>query len=287
MGKILKTLMFDNQISVSLLDTTDVVNKAIEFHGLSPVAAAALGRTLTVTAFMASGLKNPRDSVTVTVSGNGAGGHIVALADSDLSVRGYVDNPAVDIPLKPDGKLDVASFVGKGRITVVKNMGLKEPYVGTCNIVGGEIAEDFAAYYTYSEQQPTGIALGVKIGTDYTCVGAGGLILQPLPDASDDSITKAEELLSGFSSISSLIEKDGIDGIVEKYFKNVEFSEYETTYRCNCSKDRIDRVLLTLGKKELYDIIESEGKVEVSCHFCPKKYVYDIKDVDKLLSENE
>ncbi len=282
MGKILKTLMFNDEISVALLDTTDIVNTAIDYHKLSPVCAAALGRTMTVACFMASGLKNEDDSLTLTVSGDGVGGHIVVCAESDLTVRGYIDNPQVDLPLKPNGKLDVASCVGKGRITVVKNMGLKEPYTGSCHIVSGEIAEDFAAYYTYSEQQPTGIALGVKIGTDLKCVASGGLVLQPMPGASEESIQKAEELLLHFSEISTLIEKNGFDGVVNEFFGGIKFNEYQTSYKCTCSKERIDRVLLTLGKAELDDTIEKEGKVEVSCHFCPKVYVYGKEEIDEL-----
>ncbi len=285
MGKIYKALMFDNEISVCLIDTTDVVNTAISYHKTSPVASAALGRTLTVTAFMASGLKIEDDSVTVTISGDGVGGHIVACANSDLTCRGYVDNPQVELPLKPNGKLDVASFVGSGRITVIKNMGLKKPYTGSAKIVSGEIAEDFASYYTYSEQQPTGIALGVKIGTDHSCIGAGGLILQPMPGASDDNITKAEELLNKFTNISTLIEKMGIEGVKKEYFDTVKFDERVVSYKCSCSKERIDKVLITLGKDELYDTIEKEGKVEVTCHFCPKVYTYYKKDIDELFEK--
>lgn len=287
MGKIYKTLMFDEEISVSLLDTTDIVNTAIEHFNLSPVATATLGRALTVVAFMSSNLKNENDSVTVTISGDGAGGHVVVCADSKMNVRGYIDNPAVDLPLKPNGKLDVGACVGKGRITVVKNLGLKKPYTGSCHIVSGEIAEDFCAYYTYSEQQPTAIALGVKVGKDHKCIGSGGLVLQPMPGAKEENIVKAEELLSHFNEISTLIETIGMDGIKEKYFSGVKFNEYDTAYKCNCSRDRIDRMLITLGEKELYETIEQEGKIEVTCHFCSKRYVYKREDVDKLLNKNE
>ncbi len=286
MGKIYKSLMFENEISVSLLDTTDVVNKAIEFHNLCPVAAASLGRTLTLASFMTTSLKNEGDSLTVTISGNGVGGHVVVCGESDNSVRGYVDNPQVELPLKPNGKLDVSGFVGnEGRITVVKNLGLKKPYVGTSNIVTGEIAEDFASYYTFSEQQPTGIALGVKIGKNLKCIGAGGLILQPLPNAKEENLVKAEQLLANFTNISTLIEEMGVEQIKNKFFKGVVFNEYSTVYKCSCSKERIDKVLITLGEVELYETVEKEGKVEVNCHFCPEKYVYYKKDIDILLGK--
>ena len=288
MGRLLKTLVFDEEISLSLLDTTDIVNEAIKIHNLSPLAAAALGRTMTAVAFMASNLKNDTDNLSVTIHGDdGVGGSIVVCADSALNIRGYIDNPAADLPLNAAGKLDVAGCVGhKGRISVVKNLGLKEPYTGSCHIVSGEIAEDFAAYYTFSEQQPTGMALGVKIGKDLSCVGAGGIIMQPMPGAKEENIAKAESLLSEFSAISTLIETIGLDGIVEKYFDGVKFDEYAPVYHCNCSKDYVDRVLITLGEKELYDTVEKQGKIEVVCHFCPKKYTYLREDVDTLLGKN-
>lgn len=288
MGRLLKTLIFDDEISLSLLDTTDVVNEAIKIHKLSPLAAAALGRTMTAVAFMASNLKNASDNLSVTIVGDGVGGSIVVCADSALHVRGYIDNPQADLPLNDKGKLDVAGCVGrKGRISVVKNLGLKEPYTGSAHIVSGEIAEDFAAYYTYSEQQPTGMALGVKIGKDLSCVGAGGIIMQPMPGAKEENIDKAEELLSQFSSISTLIETEGLDGVVNRFFDGVAFDEYAPVYKCNCNKDYVDRVLLTLGEKELYDTVEKEGKIEVVCHFCPEKYVYFKEDVDALLGKND
>ena len=288
MGTILKTLMFDQEISVSLLDTTDIVNTAIEYHHLSPLSAAALGRTMAAVAFMASNLKNQSDNLSVTINGDGVGGSIVVCADSALHIRGYIDQPNTELPLNDKGKLDVAGCVGhRGRISVVKNLGLKEPYTGSCNIISGEIAEDFAAYYTYSEQQPTGMALGVKVGVDGKCVGAGGIVLQPMPGASDENITKAETLLSNFNNISSLIETLGLDGIVERFFEGVTFERLTPVYRCNCSKDYVDRILITLGEKELYETVEKEGKIEVVCHFCPKKYTYLKKDVDILLGKND
>ncbi len=287
MGKIYKSLIYDNEISVALLDTTDVVNTAIKYHNLSPVTAASLGRTLTIVSFMTTSLKNDGNTVTVTINGNGLGGHIVACGESDNSVRGYIDNPQLDIPYKPNGKLDVSACVGnEGRITIVKNLGLKEPYVGTSKIVSGEIVEDFVSYYAYSEQQPTAMAVGVKIGVDYSCVGAGGLILQPMPNAKEENIVKAEKLIEEFSQISSLIEEIGVKGIIEKYFNGVEFNVYDTEYKCTCSRERIDKILITLGENELYETIEKEGKIEVDCHFCPEKYVYLKKDIDCLLRKN-
>lgn len=283
MDRTIKALILNGEISVTLMDTTEMVNRAIEIHGLSPLAAAALGRTMTAATFMATNLKNKDDTLSITITGDGPLGSIVVCGNHDLMMRGYVDNPKVDLPLKSNGKLDVGGAVGKGRITVVKNLGLKEPYTGSSKLVSGEIAEDFAAYFTYSEQQPTGMALGVKIGKDLKCVGAGGLVIQPMPGASDESIDLAEKLLSNFGSISSMIEEYGLDGIIDRYFDGVFFFEYEPKYQCTCSKDYVDRILITLGEKELYDTVEKEGKIEVVCHFCPNKYTYYKEDVDKLL----
>lgn len=285
MGKIYKTLIYDGQISLSVLDTTDVVNKAIELHGLTPLCAAGLGRALTVASFMATSLKDGNEKLSVTIDGNGVGGKIVVCADGNLNVRGSIVNPHADLPLKPNGKLDVGGLVGnEGTITVVKNLGLKEPYVGKCKLVSGEIGEDFAAYYAYSEQQPTAIAVGVLVKND-KCIGAGGVILQPLPDCAEENIGKAEKLIAEFSDVSRKINEIGIDGIVKKYFDEYEFTKYETQYKCGCSREYVDKVLIALGKKELSDIIEKDGKIEVCCEFCDKKYVYGQKDVEELFGE--
>ena len=286
MDRLFKGLAFDGDISVSVLETTDMVNTAIDYFHLSPVCAAALGRAMTATTFMASGLKNDDDRLSVTISGDGPGGTIVVCGDKNLNMRGYIDNPQVDIPLNAANKLDVRGCVGtKGRITVVKSMGLKEPYTGTCHIISGEIAEDFAAYYTYSEQIPTAMALGVKIGKDLKCVGAGGVIFQVMPGAKDSSVAAAEELIGKFSAVSGMIEEIKAEGIIDKFFKTVDFTEYSTQYKCNCSKEYVDKMLLTLGAKELYDTIDKMGKVEVDCHFCPEKYVYLKEDIDELLKD--
>ena len=285
MGKIYKTLIFDGQISLSVLDTTDVVNEAIRLHKLTPVCAAALGRTLTVTAFMASQLKGEDERLSVTINGNGAGGKIIAAADSELNVRGAIDNPTVDLPLKANGKLDVGGVVGNsGYITVVKNLGLKEPYVGRSELVSGEIGEDFAAYYAYSEQQPTAIAVGVLIKNE-RCIGAGGVIIQPLPDCTEENLVKAENLVNKFSDVSKQISETGVEGIIEKYFQGYDFNAFDVRYKCNCSDEYVRKVLITLGEKELYDAIEKDGKIEVCCQFCDKKYVYYKKDVDEFLGK--
>ncbi len=288
MDKILKTLIFDGEISVSVISSTDMVNESINIHKLSPVCAAALGRTMTVCTFMASNLKNDGDRLYVTIKGDGAGGSITVCGNKDLDMRGSIDNPQVDLPLKPNGKLDVGGCVGtKGRITVVRSMGLKEPYSGSSGLVTGEIAEDFTAYYAISEQQPTAIALGVKIGKDLKCIGAGGVVLQAMPGASVENLEKAEKIIHGLDNISTLISELGANGVMEKYFGTTKFDTYYPKYNCLCSRDSIERVLISLGKEELHEIIKERGKVEVGCQFCNKVYTFNEDDVNNLFIESE
>lgn len=283
MDKFYKGMFFNNQLSVSVLQTTDMVNKAIEIHNLSPVCAAALGRTLTVCTFMSQGLKNKADKLSVTINGDGLGGKITVCGNGELQMRGYIDNPQVDLPLKTNGKLDVGGVVGKnGRITVIKSMGLKDPYSGSCQLVSGEIAEDFTAYYVFSEQQPTAIALGVKIGTDGKCVGAGGVIIQAFPGASDEALIKGEEIVNSLSKLSTIIEEFGAEHILKEYFGGVEWSEYEPKYQCLCSREYLEKILISLGKEELSDIIEKDGKISVECEFCRTKYQFFKEDVENF-----
>lgn len=286
MDVLYKGVAFDGKISVTVIEATEMVNKAIEIHGLSPLAAAALGRSLVAATFMSSTLKSAEDRLSVTLSGDGVGGQIVVAGDAALNMRGYIDNPTCYLPLNAKGKLDVAGCVGKGRLTVVKSMGLKEPYTGSCAIESGEIAEDFARYYAYSEQQPTAMALGVKVGRGNKCIGAGGVIFQAMPDADDDSLKKAEDLALSLTDVSTVMETVGADKFVENTFTDYVYEKFSPKYNCLCSKDYIDGVLLTLGYDELCDTCEKEGKVEVACHFCNKKYVYNKTDIDKLFQKN-
>ena len=283
MDVLYKGVAFDNNISVTVIEATDMINEAIKIHNLSPLAAAALGRTMIASTFMASTIKSEGDRLSVTVSGNGVGGHIVVAGDALLNMRGYIDNPQCYLPLNAKGKLDVAGCVGKGRITVLKSMGLKEPYTGSAEIVSGELAEDFAAYYTYSEQQPTGMALGVKIGVDYKCIGAGGVIFQTLPNATEESIEKAERIILSLGDISTIMQNEGAESFVKRVFNDYSYEVYYPKYNCVCTKEYIDSMLITLGADELYATLKKEGKIEVNCHFCNSKYVYTEEDVVKLI----
>ncbi len=283
MDRLLKALVCNGELSVSVLETTDMVNQAIKIHNLSPVCAAALGRTLTVSTFMSSNLKNKGDKLYVTVKGNGPIGKITVCGNGNLDMRGTVDNPNVDVPLKPNGKLDVSGAVGtKGRLTIVKSMGLKKPYSGSSELVSGEIAEDFTSYYALSEQQPTAMALGVLIGKDGTCIGAGGVILQLMPGASEETIKYAEEKIKEFSNISNLIKEMGGIKILEDMFDPFFYTEATPKYHCLCDKDYVKSILVSLGKTELLEIIKKEGKVSVNCEFCRTEYVFTEQDVLEL-----
>ncbi|MCQ2399176.1 MAG: Hsp33 family molecular chaperone HslO [Clostridia bacterium] len=283
MDKILKTLIFDDSLSLALLDTTDMVNEAIKLHNLSPLSAAALGRTMTVSTFMASGLKTEGDRLSVTVKGGGIGGEIVVCGEAGLNMRGYIENPNAELPLKANGHLDVGGCVGKnGRISIVKSMGLKEPYTGSCELVSGEIAEDFTAYYTFSEQQPTAMALGVKIGTDGKCVAAGGAIIQALPFATDSQLFMGEDTILRMDNFSSLLEEKGLEGIADYFFGKLDFEEFHPKYNCLCSRKYIEELLFSMGKSELDSIIKEQGKITVNCQCCETDYTFTQDDVDGL-----
>lgn len=286
MGKIYKTLLFDGKISLAIIESTDIVNKAIEYHNLTPLTSATLGRAMTASIFMASNLKNKSDRLSVSIYGDGVGGHVIVSVDSELHVRGYIDNPQATLPLNEKGKLDVKGCVGKGRITVVRNMGLKEPYSGSCEIVSGEIAEDFAYYYTLSEQEPTAMALGVLMGSDGKCISAGGIVMQALPGCDDETALKAQKIVFEYQDVSTHIKELGAKGICDTRFKDYYFNERFTEYKCICSKDYIDGVILSLGKDELYDILNEQGVISVDCQYCDKKYRYTREDVDELLKND-
>lgn len=286
MNKLLKGLIYNDNLTLSVLDTTEMVNKAIKIHNLTPLTAAALGRTLTVSTFMASNLKNDGDKLSVVVAGDGVGGKITVCGNGNLCMRGVIDNPEATLPFRADGKLDVGGCVGRnGRITVTKSMGLKEPYSGSSKLVTGEIAEDFTAYYAYSEQMPTAIALGVKIGKTGKCVGAGGVIIQALPFATEEDLVKAEDIMKNFSNISTLIEEKGAEGVLKEYFGDIDYREYNPKYKCLCNRNYVKGILTSLGEKEVNDIIEKEGRVKVSCQFCNKEYVFGKEDADKLFKK--
>lgn len=282
-SNVYKTLVFSGEISVAVLDTTALVNETIARHKLSPVAAAALGRTMTATAYLCSWLKWEESSIYVTVSGGGAGGKISVSGDGKLNLRGNIQNPDVSLPLRADGKLDVGGCVGKnGTLTVVRDDGEGIPFVGTSELISGEIAEDFSAYFLTSEQRPTAIALGVRVSSDGECLGAGGVFLQPLPGASEEAICYAEETITRFAQISRMIAEDGAEGILREIFGAETAEIREIRFRCRCSRERAASAVLSAGKKDAEELIKELGKITVHCPDCNTDYEFDERDLTEL-----
>ena len=281
---ILRALIYDGEVSLAVADTTKLVGEAIRIHHLSPLSAAALGRTLTVAAYMCSSLKAERGALSVTIKGDGVGGTVCVSGDAQLHMRGYIDEPNADLPPNAAGKLDVGSCIGRhGTLTVVRDDGDNRPFVGTTELVSGEIGEDFAAYFTYSEQLPTAIAVGVRIGKEGDCLGAGGVFLQPMPGASEQSIRRAEEAIARFGAVSSLLEKMTAEELLRTYFGEVHFYTKKPEYKCNCSRNYIEGLLSAMGEEELRAIIGQEGKIEVHCHYCNTDHIFTEADVEQLL----
>jgi Disulfide bond chaperones of the HSP33 family len=283
---ILKRFMIaDKTVLVSVISAKDLVNEAVKFHRTSRTATAALGRSLMACAFMAQELKSEKHRLSVTINGGGALGRIVVCGEYGCHVRGYVENPSLELPLNARGKLDVGGAVGNnGYISVIKDLGLKEPYSGRSALVNGEIAEDFAYYFTVSEQQPSAVALGV-LAADGCCISAGGVLVQVLPGCNENVITMLEDIVSNFTDISVQLKDGTPDDIIEKYFSHLDvfmLDDVYPVYECNCSEERIQKVVLALGRDEAYDVIRTEGKLELSCQFCDKKYVFDKHALDKL-----
>lgn len=281
---ILRGLICGGEVSLAVADTTALVNEAIRIHHLSPLAAAALGRTLTVAAYMCSSLKDERGALSVTIRGDGVGGILSVSGDKALHMRGYIEDPQADLPPNALGKLDVGGCVGAhGTLSVVRDDGEGQPFVGTTELVSGEIGEDFAAYFAYSEQLPTAIAVGVKVNREGTCSGAGGVFLQPMPGASEQSIRYAEEATAQFSAISSLLEENAAEEVLRRFFGEVQFYSLHPEYKCNCSRNYIEGVLAGLGARELRAIVAEQGKVEVHCHYCNTDYIFTPDEVERIV----
>lgn len=284
MSKLYKTLLWNDEVSLAVLDTTSLVQEAIDRHSLSPVAAAALGRTLTAAAYLCSWLKEEKSSVYVTVDGGGAGGKISVSGDGALRLRGSIANPFVQLPPRGDGKLDVGGCVGRnGTLTVVRDDGEGIPFVGSCALVSGELAEDFSAYFLVSEQRPTAVALGVKIGTDGGCLGAGGVFLQPLPNASEENITRAEREIGRFARLSSVIEEGGAEAVLRSF--GAEDGEMrQVLFCCRCSRERAERAVLSLGRADAWELLK-KGEISVHCHDCNTDYVFGEKDLERIFKD--
>lgn len=289
MGKSVRCISQDGTIIAMAIDSTDIVNRAQEIHKTSAVCSAALGRLMTAASLMGCALKGKDDSVTLRLNGGGPAGSVIAVADSEGNVRGYVAQNVVEIPLNKKGKLDVAGAVGtNGFLTVIKDLGLKEPYIGQTPIISGEIAEDITAYYSTSEQTPTVCALGVLVNPDLSIRAAGGLIIQLLPTAVDDTIDLVEKCIETLEPISSLIDRgmtpEEICIHALHLFDLDILDSSEPVYKCYCSKERVESALISTGREELEDMTKDE-KTEVNCQFCDKKYVFTPDDIRKLIKK--
>lgn len=283
---ILRASAAGAQIRAFVADTRELVQTAFEHHHTMPVASAALGRTLTAAAMMGATLKSEEDVLTIQIKGDGPLGKITVTADANAVVKGFVTNPLLDIPPKPNGKLDVSGGIGNGTLTVIKDMGLKEPYVGTIPLQTGEIAEDITYYFVASEQVPSSVGLGVLVDKDYSIRRAGGFILQLMPFAEEETISRLEENLSQIQSVTKLFE-DGLspEDILEKLLAGLEPKILDTItpkFACDCSKEKVSRVLVSLGSKELDSMIADGKTIEVHCDFCNQYYYYTIEELEEL-----
>lgn len=288
MGKLIRSLTRDGTVMAMFLDAKDIVAEAERIHQTSAVVTAALGRLLTAASMMGQMLKGADESVTVKLSGGGPAGTILAVADSHGNVRGYAPNPVVEIPLKPNGKLDVSGAVGTdGQLTVIRDEGNGEPYSGCIPLVSGEIAEDITRYYAVSEQTPTVCALGVLVDTDLSVKAAGGLLLQLLPHCPDEVIDRIESNVSRLEPVTTMLER-GLtpEDILDRALAGMEFDVLDTAepvYRCTCSRQRVERALLSMGEKALQELPDEQGQTEVTCRFCDKVYRFSREELERLL----
>lgn len=285
---ILRAITSDGLVQAAAISSRDLTERARQIHKTLPVATAALGRTLAGASMMGNALKGHGASLTLQIKGSGPLGTILAVSDSDGNVRGYVTNPQTELPLRPDGKLDVGGAVGQeGSLTVIKDLHMKEPYVGTVNLLGGEIAEDIAAYFVESEQIPSACGLGVLVDRDQSVRAAGGYLIQLLPGAEEDVISRVEGGVLAAGTVTKLLEgNDDPERMLRTILSDFDVEILETSpiaYRCDCSRDRMRRALLSLGPQELRTILESDGQADLSCRFCGSHQLFDRKELEELL----
>lgn len=286
---IVRATAADGQIRAFASTTRELVETARAAHNTSPVATAALGRLLTAAGMMGVMMKGEKDLLTLKIEGDGPIGGLTVTADSKGDVKGYVFHPEVMLPPNAKGKLDVGGALGVGVLSVIRDVGLKEPYVGQTILVTGEIAEDLTYYYATSEQTPSSVALGVLMNRDNTVRQAGGFILQLLPDASDEIITKLEKTLGEISSVTSLLDQGKDPEEILEYILG-EFGleildRVPTRFFCNCTKDRVEKAIVSIGKKEIQEMIDEGKSIEVNCHFCNKNYAFSVDELRELLEK--
>ncbi|MBR1422446.1 MAG: Hsp33 family molecular chaperone HslO [Ruminococcus sp.] len=286
MGRIVRTLSKDASVVCSAIEGKDIVSRIEKIHKTSAVVTAGLGRLAMATSLLGFGLKGEKDSVTVRMAGDGPTGALICVADSFGNVKAYVQNPVVEIPLNDKGKLDVKGAIGtRGTLSVVKDLGLKEPYSGQVPIVSGEVAEDITSYLALSEQVPSVCALGVLVNPDLTVNCAGGFLVQLLPFAPEEAIDVIEKNINGMKSVTEMLSSGlTVEQIAMKALEGLEpnvLDDFEVNYRCDCSRARVEKALVSLGSKDLEEL-EEDGGTEVNCQFCEKKYHFTSDEIRAL-----
>jgi len=287
---IVRASAADNQIRAFAATTKELVEYARSVHETSPVATAALGRLLTAGAMMGVMMKGDKDLLTLQIKGDGPILGLTVTANSKGSVKGYVHNPEVMLPPNPQGKLDVGGAIGKGTLSVIKDLGLKEPYIGQTNLISGEIAEDITYYYAASEQVPSAVALGVLMNKNNTVKRAGGFIIQLLPFAEEEVIAKLEAKISEISSITAMLDQDMTPEMILEHILGdfgVEINErIPTAFACDCSKERVEKAIISIGEKDIKEMIEDNEPIEVNCHFCNKNYTFSVDELKDILAKS-
>lgn len=287
--QLVRAITKDGMVKAAAVSTRELTERARQIHRTLPVATAALGRTLAAASMMGNALKEDGASLALRVQGGGPLGILLAVSDNQGNVRGTVDNPAVDIPLRPDGKLDVGTAVGReGTLTVIRDLHMKDPYVGSVGLLGGEIAEDLAAYFVESEQVPTACGLGVLVDRDQSVLAAGGYLIQLLPGAGEDVIARVEGGVMAAGSVTGLLSgAAGPEEMLRQVLSDFDLEILERTpieYRCDCSRDRMERALISLGPEELKAIIDEQGGAELTCRFCDNVQTFTKAELETLLA---
>ena len=287
--RIVRAISGDGMVQAAAIYSRNLTERARQIHKTLPVATAALGRALAGASMMGNALKGQGASLTLQIKGGGPLGTVLAVSDSEGNIRGYVTNPQVELPLRADGKLDVGGAVGhEGTLTVIKDLHMKEPYVGTIDLLGGEVAEDIAGYFVESEQIPTACGLGVLVDRDQSVKSAGGYLIQLMPGATEDTIVKVEGGIMAAGPVSALLEQDpDPEHLLRAVMSDFDLKILETqpvSYKCYCSRERVERALISLGRKELEEMIREQGGCQLSCQFCDTVYDFSKEDLERLLA---
>ena len=289
--RILRTTAADGRIKMAVITARETVQRAREIHNTAPTASAALGRTLCAASLMGNMMKEENATLTLRIAGDGPLGGIVAVSDCEGCVRGYVGNPNTELPLREDGKLNVGAAVGRnGSLTVSRDIGLREPYIGSVELVTGEIAEDLTAYLLESEQVPSACGLGVLVDTDTSIKAAGGFIVQLMPGADESLIGTLEENIFLMDQLTTVLSEDGAEAVFAQVLKGIEYhivSEEPVGYRCGCSRERVERAIACIEPEELESMANGGEEIEISCQFCDARYRFTPEDVREICARGD